>query len=54
MKVTIFNNEAAQDVMEQLRFVLMEFGVVLEVEEKDSESMTYTFTPAAPLDAEEQ
>lgn len=54
IKVTIFNTESAQEVMEQLRFVLMEFGVVLEVEEKDAESMTYLFVPAAPLDTEEQ
>jgi len=54
MKITIFHNESAQEVMDQLRFVLMEFGVVLDVVETDKESTVYEFTPAKPLDKEEE
>ena len=50
MQVTIFHKEEAPDVMEQLRFVLMEFGVKLEVEETDAESTTYKFSHALPLE----
>jgi len=54
MKLTIFHNESAQEVMDQLRFVLMELGVVLEVLETDKESTVYGFVPAQPLDKEEE
>jgi hypothetical protein len=50
MEVNIFHNETAQDVMEQLRFILMEFGVKLEVKESDKESTTYKFSHALPLE----
>lgn len=49
MKLTIYNNEPVHDVMEQLRFILMEFGVVLEEADRDKESVTYEFSSAQPL-----
>lgn len=54
MKLTIFKNESAEEVMDQLRFLLMEFGVVLETTETDKESTTYQFTAAKPLDTDEE
>lgn len=54
MEVTIYNTESPQEVMDQLRFILMEFGVVLEVKESDKESTTYQFSAAKPLDKDEE
>lgn len=54
MNITIFNDETPQEVMDQLRFVLMEFGVVLEVAQTDKDSVTYTFTAAKLLDDPEE
>jgi hypothetical protein len=54
MNLTIFNNETPQEVMDQLRFVLMEFGVVLDVVQNDKESTTYSFTAAKLLDDPEE
>jgi len=50
MKLTIYNDENPHDVLEQLRFILMEFGVVVKEDEKDKESVTYAFFHAVPLD----
>ena len=55
MNLTVFNDETPQEIMDQLRFVLMEFGVVLDVAHSDKESVTYTFTAAKLLtDPEEK
>jgi hypothetical protein len=54
MTLTIFNDESPQEVMDQLRFILMEFGVVLDVQKVEKESVTYTFTPAKLLDEPEE
>ncbi len=55
MELTVYNDETPHEVMEQLRFILMELGVVLEVKEESAkDSVTYEFTKAAPLDSEEQ
>ena len=53
MKVTFDHGETAREVMEQLRFVLMEFGVILEVESSDNDGTTYSFTHAEPLKSTE-
>mgnify|MGYP001262209161 CR=1 FL=1 len=54
MELTIYNDETPHEVMEQLRFILMEFGVVLETKDGPTkDSVTYEFTQAVPLDSEE-
>ncbi len=53
MTLTIFNNESAQEVMDRLKFVLMEFGVSFCVDDYDEESVTYNFYPVPLLDEEE-
>lgn len=54
MKLTIYNDESPQEVMDQLKFVLMEFGVVLEAVETEKDNVTYEFKAAEPLDDEDK
>lgn len=52
LNLKIFDDENPRDIMNQMKFIMIESGIILEIVKIESDSVTYKFSTAEFLEGE--